>query len=258
MAVVIKKERRAQPAARSSNLAPRSSFLAARPPALQTGGLVPLTTIDYPGELAAVVFCQGCPWRCRYCQNGHLLARDASTGIVWTEVLGFLRRRRGLLDAVVFSGGEPTLQAALADAMAQIRDLGFKVGLHTAGCYPERLAAVLPLVDWVGLDIKALPEDYPALTGVPGSGQRAWESLQRLVASGVAHEVRVTVHQRLLPPPALQRLIARLREIGVAEVALQGCRSGQMLDPSLGANPAWADAPRRTLLRGAPNPVVAG
>lgn len=212
---------------------------------LRVGGVTPLTTIDYPGELAAVVYCQGCPWRCRYCHNHHLLAADSAGQVDWHEVSAFLQRRRGLLDAVVFSGGEPTLQRALPDAIAEVRALGFKVGLHTAGCYPDRLGAVLPLLDWVGLDIKALPGNYAALTGVPGSGERAWQSLGLLLDAGVAHEVRVTVHDRLLPQAELDVLTARLYASGAQTVMLQGCRSGHMLDPALGENAqSWAAAPR--------------
>jgi pyruvate formate lyase activating enzyme len=203
---------------------------------LQAGGLTPLTTIDFPGELAAVVFCQGCPWRCRYCQNSHLLPRGLHAEIAWRDVLGLLRRRRGLLDAVVFSGGEPTLQHGLPDAVREVRVLGFKVGLHTAGCYPERLDELLPAIDWVGLDFKALPEDYAALTGVPGSGERALDSLDYLVASGVRYEVRVTVHDSLLPADKLQRLIELLADHGADEVMLQRCRTQHSLDPDLGDN----------------------
>jgi len=202
--------------------------------ALRVGGLTPLTTIDYPGELAAVVFCQGCPWRCRYCHNGHLLRREAVSSIDWPEVLSFLRRRQGLLDAVVFSGGEPTLQAGLPDAVAAVRDLGFRVGLHTAGCYPERLAALLPSLDWVGLDIKALEGDYPVVTGVPDSGVRAFESLSYLLDAGVPCEVRVTVHPRLLPSDRLQALLDRLQSLGVDSIVLQRCRVTGMLDSALG------------------------
>ena len=203
---------------------------------LQVGGVTPLTTIDYPGELAAVVFCQGCPWRCRYCQNAHLLPRSFRSEIAWRDVLDLLQRRQGLLDAVVFSGGEPTLQRGLPDAVRQVREMGFKVGLHTAGCYPERLDEILPSIDWVGLDIKTLPEDYPALTGVRGSGESALESLDYLVESGVAHEVRVTVHDALLPADKLQRLVDLLAEHGAADVVLQRCRTQQLLDPDLGEN----------------------
>lgn len=208
---------------------------------LQVGGITPLTTIDFPGELAAVVFCQGCPWKCRYCQNTHLLPRGLHGAIPWQDVLDLLERRSGLLDAVVFSGGEPTLQRGLPVAVAEARSMGFKIGLHTAGCYPERLDELLPAVDWVGLDIKALPEDYPALTGVTGSGERALDSLDFLVESGVEHEVRVTVHDALLPNDRLRQLLNLLADHGARNVMLQRCRTDHLLDPSLGDNEqAWA------------------
>ena len=207
---------------------------------LQIGGLVPMTTIDFPGQLAAVVFCQGCPWRCRYCQNTHLVPRSLATELGWADARALLERRRGLLDAVVFSGGEPTLQRDLPGAVAEARRLGFHIGLHTAGCYPERFEELLPAIDWVGLDIKAWPEDYPALTGVRGSGERVLESLEYLVESGVDHEVRVTVHDALLPPDRLERLLALIAGYGVDRIMLQRCRTGLTLDPSLGDNgPDW-------------------
>lgn len=201
---------------------------------LKVGGLTRLTSIDYPGELAAVVYCQGCPWRCRYCHNPDLLSRQRGDGYDWDDVLAFLKQRRGLLDAVVFSGGEPTLQAGLADAIIEVRELGFKVGLHSAGCYPRRLVDVLPLVDWVGLDIKASPERYPATTGVAGSGKRAWRSLELLLSSSVRHEVRVTVHDALLPRGQLSRLLNRLVEAGTQLIVLQACRWHEALDGGIG------------------------
>ena len=210
--------------------------------ALRIGGLTPLTSLDYPGELAAVVFCQGCPWRCRYCHNGHLIPAQAWDPIAWGEVMAFLQRRRGLLDAVVFSGGEPTLQAALPAALAQVRSQGFKTGLHTAGPYPERLALALPHLDWVGLDIKALPEDYPAVTGVPGSGDRAWASLALLIAVGVALEVRTTPLPGLDDAAYLGRLAQRLVGAGVRDYVLQTCRTGACLDPALNGRPVTPPA----------------
>ena len=204
---------------------------------LRVGGLTPITTVDYPGELAAVVFCQGCPWRCSYCHNGHLVPARGGEMIPWAAVLSFLETRRGLLDAVVFSGGEPTLQSGLARAMGAVRDLGFKVGLHTAGPYPDRLARILPLVDWVGLDIKALPEHYPEITGVASSGVRAWRSLRLLLDAGVAHEVRTTPLPGRDGPAHLAPLASRLTEIGVASHRIQTCRTANMLDPIRASSP---------------------
>lgn len=157
----------------------------------------------------------GCPWRCGYCHNPHLLPARGANQIDWSDVLSFLKSRRGLLDGVVFSGGEPTLQRALPRAMATIRELGFRIGLHTGGAYPELLADVLPWIDWVGFDVKAAFNEYAHITGVSNSGAKAKDSLQRILASGVAYEVRTTVHSALLDDDALSRLHADLRTFGI-------------------------------------------
>lgn len=209
--------------------------------ALRVGGLTPLTTIDYPGELAAVVFCQGCPWRCRYCHNGDLLDSGAQGRLAWSDIRAFLERRVGLIDAVVFSGGEPTGQGALADAIQEARALGFKIGLHTNGAYPERLRQLLPAIDWIGLDIKALPQDYPEITGIQGSGQRAWESLRLLIEAGIALEVRTTLMPTWTDADAVA-LARALSQAGTRDYCLQACDSQRALDPSL---PSPSAPPRR-------------
>jgi len=199
---------------------------------LRIGGFTRLTTIDYPGELAAVVFCQGCAWRCRYCHNTDLLDARAPGLIHWTDIRRFLEQRIGLLDGVVFSGGEPTAQSALGAAMQETRALGFKVGLHTGGAYPDRLRDLLPLIDWVGLDIKALPHDYPAITGVAQSGQRAWESLDLLLTARVPMEVRTT----LMPnwtPEQIAELAHAIADAGVTHYCIQGCDTDRALDETL-------------------------
>jgi len=193
---------------------------------LRVGGLTPLSATDYPGELAAVVYCQGCPWRCSYCHNPHLLPQRAARDIAWSEVLAFLRRRRGLLDAVVFSGGEPTAQPGLARAMHDAKALGYRIGLHSAGAYPRRFAEVLPLVDWVGFDAKA-PFDaaYERITGVRLSGAAALESACALLDSGVDCEFRTTWHAGFLSPAELERLSGTLAELGVRRYVLQEFRA---------------------------------
>lgn len=212
-----------------------------KPASLQVGGLTPLTTTDFPGQLAAVVFCQGCPWQCGYCHNPHLIPRNSETAQGWAEVMAFLRRRQGLLDAVVFSGGEPTLQSGLADACREVRALGFKLGLHSAGTYPERLAEVLPEFDWVGMDIKAPFGDYERTTGVPGSGERARESLLHLLDSGVAYEIRTTVHADLMSQEDIIALARELAALGVKRYVLQQFR------PQGCANPALCQEERRDI-----------
>ena len=138
---------------------------------------------------------------------------------------GLLAQPPGLLDGVVFSGGEPTLQAALPAALAQVRALGFQTALHTGGMYPERLQALLPLLDWVGLDIKGPLHAYDAVTRTPGSGAKAFDSLRRLLASGMACECRTTWHAGLFSVDDLFALADTLADAGVAHWALQECRT---------------------------------
>lgn len=211
-------------------------------PALAVGGLTPLTTIDYPGCLAAVVFCQGCPWRCAYCHNPHLIPRQAESAMGWQEVAAFLERRRGLLDAVAFSGGEPTLQGGLGEAMAAVKEMGFRVGLHTGGMYPERLEKLLPWLDWVGLDVKAPFADYGRITGA-GGGEEARESARLLLAAGVETEFRTTWHSALLDEGDLLRMAGELAELGVKRWLLQPFRSQGCADRALaGARTVPPDA----------------
>lgn len=207
---------------------------------LRIGGFTPLTTTDYPGHLAAVVFCQGCPWRCSYCHNPHLIPANEPTQITWHEIIGFLKKRQGLLDAVVFSGGEPTLQGALAVAIHEVHQLGFKIGLHTAGMYPERLTQILPLVDWVGMDIKAPFKQYEKITGVPDSGEKARISAQLLIKSGVAHEFRTTWHPQLLDDSDLWKLTTELVSMGATHYVIQefratGCADHKLLETTISA-----------------------
>ena len=190
---------------------------------LRIGGFVPFTAIDYPDKLAAVIFCQGCPWRCSYCHNPHLLPANGDDLLDWQNILRELEKRRGFLDAVVFSGGEPTAQHALSKAMKEVSDLGFSIGLHTAGCYPERLEDLLPLLDWVGLDIKDLPENYPALTGAKKSGQQAWKSLELLLSTDIPLQIRTTVHPGMTQYHA-EALCKELSLLQVKSHVLQPCR----------------------------------
>lgn len=204
---------------------------------LKVGGVTPFTATDYPGKLAAVVFVRGCPWRCGYCHNPHLQKRTGAGPLDWEQVVTRLKRRVGLIDAVVFSGGEPTIDPGLEDAMREVRALGFGVGLHTAGAYPRRLAEVLPLLDWVGIDIKAAPQDYDGITRITDSARHAWASAEAVLASGVAHEFRTTVHPSLHTERQILALAQTLSAMGVSNYALQVFRGTGCADASLNLLP---------------------
>jgi len=190
---------------------------------LAIAGLTPLSTCDWPGRLVATVFLQGCPWRCTYCHNEGILDPRVPGAVPWQDVRDLLGRRRGLLDGVVFSGGEPTRQAALIHAAREVRASGFGVGLHTAGAYPAALRRVLPHVDWVGLDIKAPARLYDAITRRAGA-EAAFASLRLVLDAGVDVQVRTTVDPTVLSVADVAELTAQLTALGVREHVLQEVR----------------------------------
>jgi len=208
--------------------------VSARADDLQIAGLARLSSCDWPGMLVATVFLQGCPLDCGYCHNPGLLDARVPGAIAWDTVLAHLDRRHGLLDGVVFSGGEPTRQPGLADGMRQVRERGFGVGLHTSGAYPKRFAQVLPLCDWIGLDIKAPERLYGTVTGVQAAAAKAFACLRLALESGVALQVRTTVDPTTMAPDDVAELTETLLGLGVCEHVLQEVRSE-------GARPAYAE-----------------
>lgn len=201
--------------------------------ALNIGGFTPLTTIDYPDKLSCVVFCQGCAWRCRYCHNPELIDTRTASSMTWREIYRFLLDRQGLLEAVVFSGGEASLQPQLLSAMSDVKALGFLIGLHSAGIHVSRFTRALEWTDWVGFDIKALAIDSRRITQVYNSGEVNWHSLEQLLHSGVAYECRTTVHWQLFDVESIWRLAQRLHQYGVSHYAIQLARPTHMLDHTL-------------------------
>lgn len=193
---------------------------------LQIAGLTPMSSVDWPGKFVATVFAQGCPWACPYCHNQAIIDPKIPGVVSWESVEELLGRRRGLLDGVVFSGGEATRQLAVLPAMSRVRELGFEVGLHTAGPYPARLHEILRtgLVDWVGIDIKAMPgPHYEAVAGRPNAGPKAWESLGEVLDSGVSYEVRLTVYPD--GPRDGYEVASCVKDLGATHFALQQARA---------------------------------
>ncbi|MDU0968134.1 MAG: anaerobic ribonucleoside-triphosphate reductase activating protein [Actinomycetaceae bacterium] len=215
---------------------------------LQIAGLARMSSVDWPGKLVATLFCQGCPWACPYCHNHDIIDPRVPGVVPFDQVRALLGRRHGLLDGVVFSGGEALRQAALVPAMREVRDAGYAIGLHTAGPYPARLREILEadLVDWVGLDIKALVADYPEVVGRRGgSGEKAWESLSVVQASGVDYEIRVTAFPA---GPDAAEIGQALADRGVRVVALQKARAQGAPAGFQASGPSWEERFRAAAL----------
>ena len=160
-------------------------------------GLQKLSLVDFPGKVAATVFTGGCDLRCPFCHNAPLVLPGRGTSALDAGgVLDFLASRRGLLDGVVLSGGEPLLQPDAADFLAEVKAMGFSVKLDTNGCHPDALEDILDrrLADYVAMDIKNSLEKYPWTVGVPGFDTAPVERSARLLMEGPAdYEFRTTL-----------------------------------------------------------------
>ena len=180
------------------------------------GGIQKLTLLDYPGKLACTVFTSGCNYRCPFCHNAALVTHPSESVSV-DYVLEFLKKRRGVLQGVCVSGGEPLLQPDTPELLAQIRSLGYSVKLDTNGSFPERLRQVVEagLVDYVAMDVKNSPAAYGETVGREDfdlSGVS--ESIRYLLSGAVDYEFRTTVVRKFHD---VQRLTALAQWISGAK-----------------------------------------
>jgi len=203
--------------------------------------ITPVTTLDWPGKICATFFVAQCPWSCSYCHNTKSLSGLAVKDV--SEIEAFLKKRRNLLDGIVFSGGEPTLCPELPDAMRYVKAMGYGVALHTGGPFPDRLAQLFldNLVDWVGLDYKAPLNLYEAVTGDPTSSTSILESIKLIRESGVDYEVRTTVGSQIASADIILQMARELSSLGVRDWRLQQCRTGD-------GTKGFANSPPREVL----------
>lgn len=178
------------------------------------GGYQPLSLCNFPGKVAAVLFTQGCNFRCPFCHNGELLPMSPPSKTGWTNerVCFELQKRRSHLDGVVVSGGEPTVQEDLILFLEKLRLMNFAIKLDTNGSRPGTLKEILQarLVDYVAMDIKAPWRKYNQLAGVSAPVQVIAESLHLVAKSGIAHEFRTTMAEPLLTAKDLAEIRAML------------------------------------------------
>lgn len=172
-------------------------------------GVQKLTLLDYPGQVACTVFAGGCNFRCPYCHNASLVLpeRIAEEPGGAEAVLRFLQKRRGVLDGVAVSGGEPLLQPGLAEFLRAVRAMGYRVKLDTNGSFPERLRALMEegLVDFVAMDVKNAPALYAETAGCKLLDMGAVErSREYLMGGAVPYEFRTTLVRGLHTPESVR------------------------------------------------------
>ena len=167
---------------------------------MEIHGLQKMTLLDFPGRVACTVFLGGCDLRCPFCHNFELVDGSAPPLMDEGELLAFLQKRRGLLDGVAVTGGEPCLRPDLPELLRRIRALGYAVKLDTNGTHPDRLAAILRegLADYVAMDIKNSPEKYAQTAGLQQFDLApVRESVRLLLAGDADYEFRTTVVDEL-------------------------------------------------------------
>ena len=193
---------------------------------INIGDIEKFSIVDWPNKIAVVAFLQGCPWRCPFCYNQTLQDFKAEGNASWDNLLHLLEHRKGVVDGVVFSGGEPLMQTNLAEAMEIVRNMGFEVGLHTGGYNPQALEKVISKLSWIGFDIKAPfdAEKYKIATGGFGDVEKIKQSLDIVLKSGINFECRTTCDPRILDCEDLYQIADTLAFLGVKEYYIQKYR----------------------------------
>ena len=158
-------------------------------------GLDKMSLLDFEDRVSCVLFCKPCNFRCPFCHNGDLVL-NANTIIPWPEIVSYLKKRGGLIDAVVFTGGEPTLMPDLKEKITEVKNMGFEIKLDTNGTNPEIVKDLIEnkLVDYVAMDIKNEPSLYAKTCGNDGVKlEKIKETISLLMNSGVEYEFRTTI-----------------------------------------------------------------
>jgi len=223
-------------------------------------GFQPQSFSDFRGKIAAVLFTGGCNFRCRFCYNAPLVLEPENLdSMSASEALRMLEPRAGFIDAVVISGGEPTLYEELPEFLRALRASPFLIGVDTNGTNPALLSILVEekLADRIAMDYKAPLAKYEKVTGRGDVGEAVAASLSVLARSAdLAHEIRLTLHPELHSREDVLLMAHELTEPGVKDVALQSFKPWNVLDPSLNDRPGWSEDDLREFARYFPGRVV--
>ncbi len=210
------------------------------------GALQKFSLIDYPGRVCAIVFTLGCNFRCPYCHNPELVVpEDYPKGLTESDVLDFLEKRRGKLDAISITGGEPTLHEILPEFIERVKALGYAVKLDTNGSRPERIEALIRrnLVDYIAMDVKAPMAKYASVSGVLVDLDAIFQSIRIIRDSGIDYEFRTTVLKEFVDADDLVEIAHEITNKAVSPIkrfVVQNFVPNKSLNPSFGARMAYS------------------
>ncbi|MFW5975631.1 MAG: anaerobic ribonucleoside-triphosphate reductase activating protein [Desulfosalsimonas sp.] len=199
---------------------------------MKIGGLQKYSLVDYPPLISCVIFTAGCNFRCPYCHNPELVAPGRNSSLLGKEeVTSFITRRRRFLDGVVISGGEPTLQPDLEDLCFEIKSKGLSLKIDTNGSRPEALKELIrnSLVDYLAMDVKTTPENYPFFISDSVEPSVIRESISIILGSGISHEFRTTCVRPFTDEPVITSIADLIR--GADLHAIQRPHARNVLSP---------------------------
>ncbi len=198
---------------------------------MKIAGLQKLSLVDYPGLLSAVVFLEGCNFRCPYCYNIDLIDGKSELECPEEEVFEFLERRKNIVEAVVITGGEPTLHGSLEELIFKVRDLGYKIKLDTNGSDPRMLRELIKqrAVDYIALDIKTSPSKYERVCDLKEMKEKLLDSIGILLKGNVDHEMRTTCVPGIVEVEDFYKISKMVK--GADKYFLQQFRSEQTFSP---------------------------
>lgn len=190
---------------------------------MEIKGLQKITLLDFPSKVACTVFTGGCNFRCPFCHNASLVIRsDAASGFDSEEFFSYIQKRKGILDGVCITGGEPLLHKDIIPFMERIKALGLLIKLDTNGSFPALLSEIIErgLVDYIAMDIKNSEEKYAATCGVHRFPEGVSESIDLIMSCGVDYEFRTTVVDELHTVEDIASIAERIR--GAKRYFIQG------------------------------------
>lgn len=209
---------------------------------MKIGGFQKLSLIDYPSRISAVVFTQGCNFRCDYCHNPELVDPSQYQNLISEkEILTFLKKRKGDLDAVVITGGEPLLQIDLEDFLKKIKVLGYLIKLDTNGSFPEKLRKIIKekLVDYIAMDIKGPLDKYQKISNSKIEQNKIEESIKLIMDSGIDYEFRTTIVRSQLSGNDFTKIGEMIK--GAKLYALQKFVPSKTLNPAFIKEVSYSD-----------------
>ncbi len=195
------------------------------------GGLIPFSLVDFPGKFSCILFTIGCNFRCPFCYNKDLVFGNIEP-MSLEKIFEWLETRKGKLEGVTITGGEPTLHKDLPEFIERIKGMGFAVKLDTNGSNPDMLRRVIDLVDYVAMDVKAglVEERYRRATGIEGMVERVKESIRIIMSSNVPYEFRTTLVPGIVDEFDIKSIGEHIR--GARLWALQQYRPENTIDPT--------------------------